>query len=403
MTYTEKIYGLRGKIEEVRDGRKRSRIKTKVALGSGLVMMLSRMGSLNAQEATKGNLFWKKWIGSELPSADTMGRVFAGINTEDLRKINRHVYSLQKRNKALDGNMEGLRYLIVDCHEQHTSYLCRCDGCCEREIGEGKRAQTQYYHRSVTAMLVCGERLFLLDSEMVRKGEDEVGCAMRLLERVMKGYVRAFDVIIGDGLYAQGRFFKFALEHGKDVMAVLKDDRRDLMKDALGIFETIKPEEEITKNLHRQMWDAEGFTSWEGFGKEVRVVRSLETKTIRRQMSKKEEKTTSDWIWVTTLPKRKANTRTIVKMGHRRWAIENEGFNELVNSWHADHIYKHNSNAIAAFWLIMSIAYNLFNAFIELNLKPAIRKGRSREYWASVIAGELYAMEFAAGSAYSGP
>jgi len=67
------------------------------------------------------------------------------------------------------------------------------------------------------------------------------------------------------------------VEHGKDVVAVLKDDRRDLMKDAMGIFKTIKPEEETRKKLYRQMWDMDGFTSWEGFGKPVRVVRSLET------------------------------------------------------------------------------------------------------------------------------
>ena len=365
--------------------------------------MLLRMGSLNAQEDTKGNRFWKKWIGDVLPSADTTGKVFAKIYAENVREINRQIYSRQKRNKALNGSVQGLRFLIVDCHEQHTSYLCRCNLCCERKIGEGKKERIQYYHRNVTAMLVCGERWILLDSEMQRRGEDEVGCAMRLLERVMEKYNRAFDVVAGDGLYVQGRFFNFAVRHGKDVVAVLKDDRRDLMKDAMGIFKTIKPEEETRKKLYRQMWDMDGFTSWEGFGKPVRVVRSLETKTIRRQMNKKEEKITSDWVWATTLPKWKASTQTVVKIGHRRWAIENEGFNELVNAWHADHIYKHDPNAIDVFWLTLMIAYNLFNAFIELNLKPEIRRGRSRKYWALVIASELYATEFTCAGDYSGP
>ncbi|MDP8262420.1 MAG: hypothetical protein P9M13_03855, partial [Candidatus Ancaeobacter aquaticus] len=75
----------------------------------------------------------------------------------------------------------------------------------------------------------------------------------------------------------------------------------------------------------------------------------------------------------------------------------------LVNAWHADHIYKHDPNAIDVFWLTLMIAYNLFNAFIELNLKPEIRRGRSRKYWALVIASELYATEFTCAGDYSGP
>jgi hypothetical protein len=137
-----------------------------------------------------------------------------------------------------------------------------------------------------------------------------------------------------------------------------------------------------------------GFTSWEGYGKPVRVVRSLEIKKVRRRNGTEEE-IISDWIWATTLPKLLASTETVIKIGHRRWAIENEGFNELVNQWCADHIYKHEPNAIEVFWLTLVLAYNLFHAFISLNLKAEIKVGHSYRYWAKVMASDLYAMEFA--------
>ena len=44
-------------------------------------------------------------------------------------------------------------------------------------------------------------------------------------------------------------------------------------------------------------------------------------------------------------------------------------FNELVNGWHADHIYKHDPTAIEAFTLLAFLAYNLFHAFLACNLK----------------------------------
>ena len=66
---------------------------------------------------------------------------------------------------------------------------------------------------------------------------------------------------------------------------------------------------------------------------------------------------TSDWIWVTTLPAQPVSTERAVGFGHQRWDIENHGFNELVKGWHADHIYRHDPNAIECFLLIAFLAW----------------------------------------------
>lgn len=251
--------------------------------------------------------------------------------------------------------------------------------------------RTQYYHREVTAMLKAGkDRDILLDCERQRPGEDEVSAAMRLLKRVLLNYPRAFRVVVVDGLYARTGFFNLVLAHSKDVIAVLKDERRDLLVDARGLFETMEPEVVNEGRKKLRWWDIEHFTSWTQLGREVRVVRSLETTTIRRQKDGREKQETKDWIWVTTLCKKKASTRAIVELGHGRWSIENQGFNELVNEWYADHVYKHDANAIEAFWLIMMLAYNLFHAFIRLNLKPVIRKKHTLRHWARILLADLF-------------
>jgi len=64
-------------------------------------MSLSQLGSLNALEQTKQNSFWKKWAGDELPSADTIGRVFGLIPPDTIRQILKSLYVKLKRNKAL--------------------------------------------------------------------------------------------------------------------------------------------------------------------------------------------------------------------------------------------------------------------------------------------------------------
>jgi hypothetical protein len=78
----------------------------------------------------------------------------------------------------------------------------------------------------------------------------------------------------------------------------------------------------------------------------MRVVRSQETYYVRRQATKALTLEISEWMWATNLPPSLASTELVVRLGHARWDIENFGFNELVNGWHADHVYKHDPDAI---------------------------------------------------------
>lgn len=122
----------------------------------------------------------------------------------------------------------------------------------------------------------------------------------------------------------------------------------------------------------------------------MRVVRSVETWRRRSQLDGELHEHQSDWVWLTTLGSRQVSTAQLVRLGHQRWDIENRGFNELVNGWHADHIYKHEPHAIETFLLTTFLAFNLYHAFVARNLKPSLRRGKPRVFWARVMAAELY-------------
>ena len=102
------------------------------------------------------------------------------------------------------------------------------------------------------------------------------------------------------------------------------------------------------------------------------------------------ETQTSDWIWVTTLPAAVVPTASVVPWGHARWDIENQGFNELVNGWYADHVYRHEPRALEAFLLTLFLAYNLFHGWLTRNLKPSLQRGKTQVFWARRMAAELY-------------
>ena len=269
-------------------------------------------------------------------------------------------------------------------------------GCLERTVHTEHGDRTQYYHRQVTALLVTGapagrEPLRIpLDHEPQLPGEDEVATATRLLVRVMARYPRAFDLVLADGLYLRAGFFNFLLERGKYVLVVLKDDRRNLYQDAIGQFALVQPVEGTFRSRDCLWWDLPDLVSWPEVNVPVRVVRSLETYTVKRQIDEKVETLTSDWMWATTLPQAVVPVKRAVAFGHQRWDIENYGFNELVNGWEADHVLTHDSNAIECFLLLMFLAFILFHAFLYLNVKPALRKDKSKIFWARVMAAEIY-------------
>lgn len=133
-----------------------------------------------------------------------------------------------------------------------------------------------------------------------------------------------------------------------------------------------------------------GLTSWETLGRPVRVVRSVEVKRVVRQRTGEEEVTTSEWMWVTTLPRATVSTKELVSLGHARWLIENQAFNEMVTHWHANHVYRHHPTAITAFWLVLMLVMNLFRAFINLNIKPEFRTRHTQLHFACLLSPELY-------------
>jgi len=366
-----------------------------VVVKSVLAMFWARLGSLHALESVAEARFWKSWLEQPLASVDTVGRVYSLLEVEGLRAGMHHLYTCLKRNKALPP-VGGLAVAVIDGHESHASYRRHCPGCLERTIHTEQGDRLQYYHRQVVLMLVAGERVgkpalrLLLDLEPQRLGEDEVAAALRLLERVLARYPRAFDVVLADGLYAQAPFFNFLLSHRKHTLVVLKDPRRDLYQDAFGLFQLVAPQPGQFRSRDCQWQDVEDLRSWPQVQAPVRVVRSQECYRQRCQLTQQRVTLSTDWIWVTTLAAIQASTALVVQLGHQRWDIENYGFNEIVTHWNCDHVYRHQPNAIVAFLLTAFLAYNLFHAFLLLNLKPQRRRGKTEVFWARLMAAELY-------------
>jgi hypothetical protein len=392
LAYARKVLRWEDRLDAVRDDRQRPQIATSVITRAAAIMFLGRLGSLNALEQTKPSRFWLRWLGQAMPSADSIGRICSLMDGGDVRGVLHHVYARLKRMKALTPPEHGLMLAVVDGHESTASRKRCCPGCCQRVLHTTRGDVLEYYHRYVALRLVGQELSLMLDAEPVHPGEDELAAARRLVERALEMVPRAFDVVAGDALYANTDWFKFLLERGKHALAVLKDNRPNLIEDARSLFDFQPPRTDVDRgSRRRRCWDCDTFTRWPEVSAQVRVVRSLETWTVRRQLDGREEELASDWMWVTTLSARQAATRAVVDMGHERWSIENQGFNELVNRWHANHVFRHHPTAILIFVLLAMLCLNVFMAFYCRNLKPEARRAVTMLHVGKLISAELYA------------
>ncbi len=357
---------------------------------SVFLMFLLRLRSLNGLEQdARGSRDWMKWVGGKPPSADTVGYVFSRFDGEGLRGGLRSINRKLGRNKAFElGKVKGMAVVSLDGHELFSSTCRCCPHCSERRVKKGEEEIIQYYHRVVMAQMLGSDPRPILDMELQGKGDGELTAATRLIERLLRDYPRSFGIVTLDALYASGPLVKLLVKKGKHAVIVLKDEQRDLMEDARSLFARMEPEVITCGGKRQLLWDLEHFATWPQTGTTVRVVRSVEEQTVRKQVAGKwkVKEVISEWWWVTTLPKDQFSARVISEIGHWRWEIENQGAGELVSHWNMDHCFKHDPVAIEAFLLTLAWAYSLFHAFVARNLNHLLR----RRYSLIAIARSFY-------------
>jgi hypothetical protein len=373
--YIDKVFQFRQQAATLTDARPQPVIPTKAVFATAFAMFATHRGSLNAMDLQRrfpSRL--RDIVGPHVPSADTVGRVYALLDSSVLRQVLRAVHLRIKRNKMLN-KTTGYVFAAVDGHEFFASRKRCCDECLTRTITVQDEEVTEYYHRGVVAHLIGQDLAIPLDMELLAPGEGEVPAAKRLLGRMFASYSRYFDAVAGDSLYFEAPFINFCLEHNKHVVVVVKGDQRVLLRHAKGLFSQMPPQEWTERRKTIQFWDEEGFTTAEGVSRPLRVLHTVETEQRRERIARKwaDREVESSWYWATTFPKRLLPTREFWQAGHWRWHIENGCFNTTSTHWGLDHAYKHDPKAIVNFVLTLFLAFVLLQCFWRRNLKPPFR------------------------------
>ena len=397
LRYIEKEYQIRAGAARLTDGRVRPQVPTSGVWWSLVGMFALRLPSFNAlEQELRRTGRWERLLGSRKPSADTLGYALSRFELSALRDLVREVNRKAWRRKAVHGCLaEPLRVVAMDGHELGASRARCCAQCLKRTVEEKGRPVTEYYHRAVVAQWVGVTPPGILDWELVRPGEGEVAAARRLWDRLVVSHGRLIDVVTLDALYLEGPFLRQVREAGKHFVAVLKQESRDLYRDAESLRSSLAPQILVDGAKTRRVWDIPGLTSFPTLGEPVRAVWSEEAEKRRRWVGGRREEIVEEkrWIWATDLPVAEVSASRVLRMGHARWDVENRGFNELVQLWNLDHCFVHDPVAMEAILLTLAIVFLTTCLFYERNLKPALRRRMTRLSMAARMAEDFLTPE----------
>jgi hypothetical protein len=248
-----------------------------------------------------------------------------------------------------EGRAQGRIVAALDGVEVLSSYSRCCDSCLERRVSSRQGGviveRVQYYHRAVGCQIISSPVKSFLALEWLQPGEGEDTAAWRLLRSIPDLYgSRFFDILLLDALYAQAPVLQLAEQIGWDLIISLKQNQRDLYQSAIRLFasrpaDSTYTEKQGGKSYQIQLWDTQGLPFSGDYPHPVRVVRSEETLTEnhyrRRQLQP--ETTAHEWLWITTLDPQAFPTNQVRRLGHDRWKLENNGWNDLTRNWAFQH------------------------------------------------------------------
>lgn len=346
-------------------------------------MFVIRDGSFNSlEQKLRRPRVWDRWVGSHKPSADTIGDVARIFEVNTVRCPMISIIRRAWRSKAIRLKPgQSMRVVSFDGHELWKSRARCCDHCQVRNVRHKNRKVKEYYHQVVVAQYVGTDPSLPLDLEMVVGKEGEITAARRLLSRVLTNYSRLVDVITADALYLQGPFLRQIVDHDKYFVVVMKQQNRDLYKDADALrIKRFTPKVFTNGNKKTQLWDIPHLSTFTTLGSEVRVVWAQEETTSNKIVAGKRESVTisSTWVWATNLPQTVVPATVVQQWGHDRWDIENSCFNEMATHWNMDHSFVHDIKAAEVILLTLAIAFTTTYLFFARNLKPQCRSTLTR-------------------------
>ena len=381
--YIARVFDFGETVNAMTDSRKKKRVPIATIFRAMFLCILLRFGSKRSITKSSKRHQMSKFLRSNLSFCDnTVGHGLEHIGIAPLEEELTRVPKQLKRNKAFRDTIGGLHIVALDGTEFYRSTSIHCNECLRYHVKTKEGKVTHYVHRVVVAqkvgtsvkpVLACEK---ILPKDARQKGdktaghEGELTAAKRLVDKVLHLYGPRFvDVFVTDALYMNQPFVSYLNQRDKHLIARVKDERTVLYQEILALATLVEPICGLDKNglLRYEIYEISNIHQSLGWDIPLRGFLVIErTRHLQNGKIRWDEKR---FLCATTLPKWKAKADTVRKIVHAEWGIENNGFWDLKNNWFMTHNYHHHPVATFAALLILFLAYNLFYAYVFLQMK----------------------------------
>lgn len=370
--FINKTYHINKKLASVsREKNKKIKIKGSTIAKLLFVGMLNREKSINQiMEKTHNrrkykNIFSQKEV---IPKMHGFREGIKDLKVEELLEINKSIIRKTKENKVYRaGTVENLVVVGIDGTECFGSYKKDWSNSYKtikknQKIIEGKKQIVEEeYHKQINVFAqIVGKRPgVILGYEKITcngnegKQEYEPNVAIRLIQNLKKIYGRGIDVIVGDAIYLKENVIEELKKEGYKGIIRLKNNQKGLIKDAEGVFKLEKGKKIKIKNKEIKYWS------------DIFEYKKEKIKIVKFEEEKREGNKEIIYVISTDVEMKE---KTINKIIHARWDIENNGFNELKNYWNMKHCYIADEKAIDVILQMIIMSYNVWEVYLYRHL-----------------------------------
>ena len=343
----------------------------------GLTSMTSISDSLNTENAIVNisNICNQKL--EELPYWETIQDVFINMNIDELRDIQKYIVKTLLRSKMFDKyRYNGCFQLLFDGTGLSNHDYNLNDNCLSRKSKDGK---ISYYKYVLECKLVVGSIVISLDSEFIendnmlnekQKQDCETKAFKRMIKRIKKNYPRYQFIITGDGLYATTTIINLCKKYKWYFIFNLKPNR---LKQVNESFEgNIKCHNEVNIRNYYLSTNIEFNKNLLNAFKYIEMKNNKET-TFR---------------YISNLEVNNRNIKDIVKIGRKRWKIENEGFyNQKHRTFNITHLNSRNDNAMKCHYFFIQFAHTIRQLLEKGNSLTKLLKLKTKEVSSFLLNG----------------
>jgi len=340
-----------------------------IALCAGIQSMNGISRDLNTDETIENinKILKENYV--ELPHKDTIMLVINELNFKELENIQTQMIKILIRSKMLDKyRYNGMFHVVIDGTGLYSTSIDLGAEAITKVYNEGKENEYKLYsYYALEAKLICGNMTFSLATEFVEnetyeddngnkirkfeKQDCELKAAYRLLEKIHSRFPKLPIIVGADALYIGKPFLKLCDKYKIDYIIRYKEDAASSIKKNFDEFKIIDDNYQYQNEvIYGELENKEFYT--------VNVI-SYDEKKIDEETG---EITITNFTFITSLYITKNNKEEIVKLGRKRWKIENKGFKDQKSGvLNISHIYTKNCNGTKNTYLLIQFAHTLLN------------------------------------------